>query len=819
MSRADDFHALTAEQWKQLDEQLDQLLELEPDEQARRLERIADRDAATAERLRQLLDKEGQDARLDHHLRNALSYLAEQAPTPSGTRIGAWRLLSRIGSGGMAEVYLAERADGAFERKVALKLLWPGLNSEQAAELVGQERRMLAALDDPRIAALLDGGLSDEGRPWLAMEYVDGQPISERCRSLGLDLSTRLGHFRQVLQAVGLAHRKLIVHGDLKPANVLLTRSGQVKLLDFGIGRMLQPDAGVLQAGPGWKAMSPSWASPEQHRGEAPSPASDIFQLGRLLQAMAEDCKPDGKRRRRELEAMIERATRADPEQRYLSAMTFLGDVDAFLAHRPLLAMSGGPGYRARCFLTRHWASIGLAVFLVLAGSTLLSQQWLQSRELKQRHAAMEAMLGYLQDLLEQSNPHRSDGTPLVSGAFLEQASAQLDERLGGQPEAQARMLNTLGKIHLARHELLLARQRYNDALSLAHHHELEDIEERSLDGLASIGIWTGDYAETERLLRELVVRRSRGDTVANNLAGAQLRLADLLHSRGDYPSALALAREAATSRQRPVWSDRVIGMILRDQGRFAEAEEALLAAYTLEQSRPRPRRATRAELTDHLAMLRMHQGQLAEAEQFLNESSRLRRSFLGAQWDGLLWSRHWEGVWALANGDSDRAAELLDLAVADYQRYFGEDSHLLAFARSDRAWAALAQGRLSAAREGFEAAARRLERMRSSGEHPRLAEPLLGLSLVHLATDRPDRAQASAEHALGLRNGLPEDSVGAMAWRANACRILRMSGGDCPMPTMASAAPQGLDAWRLSHAIDGLCQGPARTMAFCETD
>lgn len=817
MTHRRNLHQLSPSEWSRLDDELDRLLELDPTTRSSRLRELERTHPDDAQLLRELLDSEAQDQRLDLSLLSALSYLSGQSELEPGTRIGPWALVRLLGRGGMAEVYLAERADGAFEGQVALKLLWPGLVSDRSDQLVRQERQILASLTDPRIASLRDGGVTENGRPWLAMEHVEGCPITDDCRQRKLSLDHRLQRFIDVVDAVASAHRKLVIHGDIKPANVLVTESGQVKLLDFGIARLLgeRPDASNSDAS--WEAHTPGYASPEQQHGQPLTPASDIYQLGRLLAKLVEDLPGSGRRRHREIQAIINQASAVDPEARYRSANHFLADLKALLDHRPVSALRAGPGYRLQCLLRRRWPAIGVSGILILVGSAMLTQQWIQARELARRHEANNAVLGFLEDLLQQSNPHQANGPALISGELLKQATEQLDERLGTLPTAQARMLNTLGQIHLARNELLLARQRHGEALALARRHGLDDALDRSLDGLASVGIWSGDYDRSEGLLRELLDRREQRGRSTPELSATRLKLADLLHSRGDYASALALSQAAVRSGHHEVWAGRVISMILRDQGHFDLAESHLLASLSLEQARQPPRLPRLAELSDHLTMLRLHQGRWNDAAQALAESSRLRRIFLGEDWQGLVWPRHWQSLHALASGDHVAAAELLDVVVADYQRFFGEESHLLAFARSDRGWVALAQGRITAASEDFEAAAEGLTRIGSTAVHPRLAEPLLGLSLIHLAQGQAVKARTQAERALALRDMLPADAAGARAWRSNACWILRLSGGQCR--PASSDQNGGLDHQRLAQARAGLCRTVPRQIRLCQSD
>ena len=210
----------------------------------------------------------------------------DQSARVIGRRIGPYRLLREIGHGGMGAVYLAVRDDDAFQKQVAIKLVWPGWNRAEMLRRFLQERRILARLEHPHIARLLDGGTTEEGWPYVVMEYVDGVPITDYCAGQRLTISDRLRLLCQICQAVEYAHQHKVIHRDLKPGNLLVTEDGTVKLLDFGIARLLDPDdapGSETQTLTGLRALTPEYASPEQIRGERMTASSDVYSLGVLL--------------------------------------------------------------------------------------------------------------------------------------------------------------------------------------------------------------------------------------------------------------------------------------------------------------------------------------------------------------------------------------------------------------------------------------------------------------------------------------------------------------------------------------------------------
>jgi serine/threonine-protein kinase len=230
----------------------------------------------------------------------AEAHEAAAGETVEGRRIGAYRLVRQIGRGGMSRVYLAARADGAFEQQVALKVLRPGLDAEIDRNRFRAERQILATLDHPHIARLLDGGITDDGAPYLVLEHVDGQPIDAYCNEQSLDVAARLRLFVDVADATQHAHRRLVVHRDLKPSNIFVTRDGAVKLLDFGLAKLLEADsrtdAPALATHTANRWMTPEYAAPEQVRGESVTTLTDVYQLGAVLYQLLAGVPPFGHR-------------------------------------------------------------------------------------------------------------------------------------------------------------------------------------------------------------------------------------------------------------------------------------------------------------------------------------------------------------------------------------------------------------------------------------------------------------------------------------------------------------------------------------------
>lgn len=339
-----------------------------------------------------------------------------------GRRVGAYRLLEEVGRGGMARVFLAERADGQFEQRVALKLLRPGLDTELDQARFRAERQILAALNHPNIARLFDGGVTDDGVPYLVLEYVDGKPIDKYCADHALSFRQRLEVFLPVLDAVQYAHRNLVVHRDIKPSNILVTADGEVKLLDFGLAKLLgetiEDAVPLTMSGQRW--MTPEYAAPEQVNGASITTSTDIYQLGAVLYELLAGTPPFGRRGRGmvelehailndeaqppssdaahrqlrgDVDAIVLNALRKEPDRRYASATAFRDDIQNFLNDEPVRARPDALLYRARKLIRRNAipaAGVALAASALIAATAMSVHEMRDAR--RERDRAQQAL-------------------------------------------------------------------------------------------------------------------------------------------------------------------------------------------------------------------------------------------------------------------------------------------------------------------------------------------------------------------------------------------------------------------------------------------
>ena len=399
--------------WQQLSGLIDELFELDASERARRLDLIETGDADLARELRRLLAADEHSGLLDAGVARAaptvMSELA-RADVPAspraeaGKRLGHYRLVERVGSGGMGEVWRGERVDD-FEQSVAIKLIRPLLDSVQLRERFARERQILARLDHPNIARLLDGGVNEDGTPWYAMEFVRGSHIVRHVEAQALDTRARVELLLQVVDAVAHAQSLLVVHRDLKPSNILVDAQGRARVLDFGIARLLDDSAEAQLTGTGVRVFSPAYAAPEQIRGTAVGTAADVFALGavlfelltgqvphpqrsaspdRLIAALdlegaprpsdalkhAEQARTTRSTARElagDLDTIVATALQPEAARRYAGAAQLADDLRRWLDGRPIAAQPDTAGYRMRKFVARHRLAVGSASAVLLA--------------------------------------------------------------------------------------------------------------------------------------------------------------------------------------------------------------------------------------------------------------------------------------------------------------------------------------------------------------------------------------------------------------------------------------------------------------------
>ncbi len=505
----------SAQRWSELQPRIDELLALTPPERTGRIDALAQNDPGTAGELRQLLAALDAD---EPWLAAApmTAQLAVSAAPAAGDAMGPWTLVSLLGSGGMGSVWRARRADGRFDTEVAIKLLKAGHLDPQAQERFRREGAILGRLQHPGIARLLDAGVSAAGQPYLVLDLVEGQPIHRWCLQQRLGVRATVELFTGVLDAVAAAHAQLVIHRDLKPSNILVDVAGRVRLLDFGIARLLDDDAPGLTR-EGALALTPRYAAPEQLEGAALGTAADVYGLGVVLFELLTGAHPSGlpdgasllehmkaaaagqfqvasrraparaRELRGDLDTVLARALATRPEDRYPSVPALRDDLQRHLRHEPIQARAAGPVYRLGKLLRRRpLESAGIAAVLLavpagthLQAVVLLSlaagaafSLWQARRAMQQARAAQqaqaraEAVKSFIASIFGQAVPRQGAGGVVTAGDLLNAAAARVGSELKAQPEVAAELMAIIGDSFLELGDVPAARRVLPEAVS-----------------------------------------------------------------------------------------------------------------------------------------------------------------------------------------------------------------------------------------------------------------------------------------------------------------------------------------------------------------
>lgn len=576
-----------SDRWARLEEICLGALNVPAEDRPAWIEKAADGDAALAADARELLACHDPGFLAVPVSRVRTLADGPDPGTPSSERapdIEGYRLIRPLGRGGMGDVYLASREGGDYRRYVALKVIRRGLDSEEVVARFRRERQILSSLTHPNIAQLLDGGVTRDGSPYFVMEHVEGVDLAEWVSGTAIDLRDRIALFLDVLAAVQHAHRALVIHRDLKPANILVTDERTVKLVDFGIAKLLDADdeTGGFRTRADRQMLTPEYAAPEQLDGGSVTTATDVYALGVILYELLTDVlptgegetKPGSRRSRlsetplppsratrrpgatsrpgatidRDLDVITLKALELDPLRRYSSAAAMAEDLRRWLEGRPILARPSTWRYRTRKFIRRRpWAAATAAAASVAILATAALPWVAAHRAAVERDRALEVQ-GFLMEMFGTTGGDRATGDTLTARGLLDRQAALVDRLYTDDPDMHARMLRVLGDGYdrlglpadAAPHaEAALALERAHDGLS-------PDGLAASLNLLGWVRHQEGEPEAATALLEEAVeLRRRLGDRYRAGLARSLNDLAVVLDATGDYERSAELHREA----------------------------------------------------------------------------------------------------------------------------------------------------------------------------------------------------------------------------------------------------------------------------------
>ena len=644
---------MNSERWNKIQSLFERALELNPSEKENFLQSECGDDKELFDEIASLLSADEKQHSIFSG--SVADYLAASDATLEGKTFGNYRAIKMVGSGGMGSVYLAERGDGMFEQKVALKIVKPGMNSQEIITRFEEERQILARLQHPHIARLLDGGISELGLPYFTMEYVEGKPITEYCDDKNLTIEERLGLFRKVCEAVLFAHQNLVIHRDIKPNNILVMEDGTVKLLDFGIAKVFEEDDDKkFLTRTGMRLMTPEYASPEQVKGEPVSTATDTYSLGLILYqlltgfppyelqsssalemeriiCLTEPQKPSTmitkvslsgtdsskktnpkyilekrrttvsklkKRIAGDLDNICLMAIRKEPKRRYSSIAQLITDIDNHLSGLPVTARKSTASYITKKFIQRHKVGAvvtSIAVIVLALVTVFYTIQLKEERDRAQLEAKKSKRVSeFLAGIFQVSDPEQSKGDNITARELLDIGVRRIESELSDQPEVLANMLGVTGNVYKSLGLYDNAQVLLLKAFSINDSLLGSDSPEtvKSLSDLAQLNFAMGDYQAAIEKLKEAIEKRI-------NIYGEK-------------------SLEAAESIND-------LAMVLREEGNYNEAAKLLNSSLSMRKKLLSPKSQEIAQSLNNLAQLKVDMGEFEEAKKLFEESLQIK--------------------------------------------------------------------------------------------------------------------------------------------------------------------------------------------------
>jgi serine/threonine-protein kinase len=651
-----------------------------------------------------------------------------------GERVGPYRLVAELGHGGMGTVYLAERADAEYHAQVAIKFVRGALAVPELARRLRMERQVLADLQHPGIARLLDGGTAADGTPYLVMEHVEGQPIDAWCDGRRLGLRERLTLFLKVCDVVQYAHRSLVVHRDLKPSNILVQADGTPTLVDFGIAKLVDPDGSDGgDATATVRLMTPSYASPEQLLGRRVTVATDVYSLGVVLYRILtgslpfdlakatpaeierrvtgeEPLRPSQVVRDRvsarqlagDLDTIVSKALRKESERRYGTVAEFAEDVERYLDGRPVLARRDTFGYSAGKFVRRHRAGVAVAagVLLVVSGLTgVYTARLARERDVARAEAARaDRVVEFLKNVFLEASPDESEGRSLTAAQLLERGVSRVRTDLSDEPVVQADLMTVMGDVYRGLGLYEEAEAQLLQALAIRR--ETGAPQDSGLaELLSTLSVVTrvaGDFVAADSFAQRAVeLRRRLSGTDNEPYADVLNNLAEAKRSVGDWAAAESLYREGLAIRRRifpPVHRDIAeslnnLALLLLSEGRYGDAEAMAREALAMRIALGAPVRFEVSNGQSNLAIILTLEGKYAEAESLFVAALADRRRLFGPDEPRTLNTQQWYGRLLYEQGRYDQAERMLQDAL---RRMRGRVPPDHPFARNALEWLAL---------------------------------------------------------------------------------------------------------------------------------
>ena len=713
-------------------------------------------DARTCEQVLALVDpkSDSTEAHTDPARR-----IAERIMTPaidelpgSGSRIGPWRLLEPIGEGGMGSVYRAERVDGGFEQEAAVKRMRAGLDQRVYLQRFESERQILARLQHPHIASLLDGGCTENGTPYLALEFVRGQTIAAYCDGQRLDLPQRLRLFLSVCAAVAYAHRHLIVHRDIKPSNVMVDADGQVKLLDFGVAKLLNeagdgPINHTLNA-----PLTPAYASPEQLRGQPASTQTDVYALGLLLFELLTGVLPQRARSSRsadaiaevltteamapsaalhrltaddaqraqiaaaratvpqdlqrqlrgDLDAILLKALRSEADDRYSSVDAFVADIDAYLGQRPVSARRGSRRYRLGRYIARNRIAVGLISLLLLSMLVGIAATNWKSIEAQRQALQATQMRDFVIDIFRRADPTNRAGAQTSARDLLDEGLARMDRSTLTDAASKAQIRTIMADAYLSLGATNVGHQLAVQALA--------EVETLGLGGESEASaVLLLARAENERGERQQAIRLLERAEPMIDASVPSENLARLYYERGRLQLSMGELEQATRNMERAVAvytqmhgrlsdpalnASRVLAWIYDEAERYADINTLLAPLIAATEAGEQANPLYLADLLDAQANAASFQGQWQQAIDYRVRATQVTADTYGERhrYTGTRWNNL---AFSYLKADQlQQAYEAMDKALTILRQGSPEGSHIIGSTASNFARISMLVGR-----------------------------------------------------------------------------------------------------------------------------
>jgi eukaryotic-like serine/threonine-protein kinase len=799
------------QRWQVLEELFYAASDMEAVDRVGFLHRACGDDSALCEEVQSLLASSGESTQF---LRRPVVEAAQQlssSTTLTGKRVGPYHVLQTIGEGGMGNVYLASRADETYDQKVAIKVVRGGFGQDpQMLRRFRTERQILANLNHPNIARLLDGGVTAEGLPYLVMDYVEGISIDDFCARNRLTTTGRLQLFQTVCAAVEYAHRNLIIHRDIKPANILVTPEGVPKLLDFGIAKLLDPETVDLTSAPTRateRVLTPEYASPEQVRGEPVTTAADVYGLGVLLYELLAGTRPfrvktdnpfevarviceqippppsavsldhpdfappDRRKLKGDLDNIVLMAMRKEPERRYASATALSADVRAYLNGQPLQARTDTWSYRSGRFIQRHKPAVAAAVIVMLAligfsiGMGLLATRAARERQIAERESQ------FLAHMFEASTPDQARGETITARMLLDKGAQQIDRELPSEPEVRASLLGTIAgayrSLGLFDQASSLARRSYDLANKTLGEKDSET--QNDLELLAELSRDKGQYSEAEPILTKLAAIRRKTLGENNPLVARTLgELGECFYWEAKDDQAISILQQALAIDKRagPDYGagDRnYLALALERKGDFDEARQFLQESVDINRRNPGIYSQDYAISLSNLGSALIDRGDLSGAESKLRESLAIRRKILGPGHPDLIYSLNNLGYVLLERGDWQPAEPYIKEALDISLLRLGANHPRVATEMNNWARVLQAKGNYVEARKNFQQALDIVQHSNRPATWP-AAQITANLGLLYFDWGNYPAAEKYARQALEMRRSLGGEQTPAFA-------------------------------------------------------